>query len=342
MTFVRFGILAAALLLATGSHAAPPPEAAKLFKKCLKEADAGRHAIARTCFLKVWAIYKSPTVLYNLGNTEEALGNIVEAYTIYRRCAANEGGTLPDDARADVVQRLDALVKRLGLIAFPALPAGSVVLIDGKTRNPAVVRGIAVLPGDHDVRVEAPGMQAWSELVTLAAGQSRMLTVELVPVEAPPPDVVTPPTQPATAPVRRPPPPPPPPRYVPPYVPPPTSSPGSGLRATGLVLGSVGLAALVVGSSFGGLAMQKKKAAEPHCSTVTPDLCDHEGVALTTKAYNYALASTIAIAAGSAALGTGLVLYIVGHVKRRESPYGARVVPLLGPSVAGLTLQGGF
>ena len=340
MTFVRFGILAAALLVATGSHAAPPPEAAKLFKKCLKEADAGRHAIARTCFLKVWAIYKSPTVLYNLGNTEEALGNTVEAYTIYRRCAANEGGPLPDDARADVVQRIDALVKRLGLIAFPGLPVGSVVLLDGHTRNPAVVGGIAVLPGDHDVRVEAPGMQAWSERVTLAAGQSRMLDIKLVPVEAPPPEVAPPPTQPATAPVRRPPPPPP---YVPPpYVPPPTSSPGAGLRATGLVLGSVGFAALVVGSSFGGLAMQKNNAAKTHCSTVTPDLCDHEGVSLTTTAYNYALISTISLAAGGAVFATGLVLYIIGHVKRRESRYGASVVPLLGPTWAGLTLQGGF
>jgi len=88
--------------------------------------------------------------------------------------------------------------------------------------------------------------------------------------------------------------------------------------------------------------MQKNNAAKSHCSTVTPDLCDHEGVSLTTSAYNYALISTISLAVGGAAFATGVVLYIIGHVKRRESPYGASVVPLVGPKWAGLTLQGGF
>jgi hypothetical protein len=341
MTRVRFAIVLAALLLSTGASAAPPPDAVRLFKKCVTEFEAGRHATARTCFLRVYAIYKSPVVLFNLGRTEEALGNIVEAYEVYRVCAADKTGTLAAEERADVLQRTDALVKRLGLIALPALPAGSVVLVDGRTRNPMIVGGVAVLPGEHDVRVEAPGMQAWSERVTLAAGQSRMLNVVLQPVEAPapetPPPPPPPPPPPATAPVRLPPPPPP---YTPPPPPPPPKEDGAGLRTAGLVIGSIGLASLVVGSSFGGLAMQKQAAAKDECSLSVKNLCSPRGVDLTNTAYNYGLLSTITIVAGGAALATGVVLYVIGLKKKREAQFA--VAPLLGPSVAGLTLQRGF
>jgi hypothetical protein len=343
MTSARFGILLAALLLSTGVSAAPPPEAVKLFKKCVKESDAGRHATARTCFLKVYAIYKSPVVLFNLGRTEEALGNIVEAYEVYRTCAADTTGTLSPEERTDVAQRTDALVRRLGLVAIPALPVGSVVLVDGRQRNPAIVGGIAVLPGEHEVRVEAPGMEAWSERVTLAAGQSRMLAVALKPVEAPAPEAPPPPPPPpppATAPVRPPPPPPvAPPPAPPPYQPTPTGSAGAGLRNSGIVIGSLGFASLVAGSAFGALAMQKKDAAKKECSTTVKDLCSPAGVDLTNKAYNYALFSTITLAVGGALFATGVVLYILGHKKKRES---FAIAPLVGPQVAGLSLQGGF
>ncbi|HEY3355850.1 MAG TPA: hypothetical protein VGQ83_21535 [Polyangia bacterium] len=318
------GVLIAAVLVAAEARSAPPPEAVKLFSQCVADFEAGRHPAARECFVKVYVIYKSPVVLFNLGRTEEALGNIVEAYEAYQGCAADTTGTLSAEERADVQQRMEALVQRLALVKVPPLPAGAVVRIDGKPRSTAAAGGIPVLPGEHEVVVAAPGMQPFSEKLTLAGGGTHELAVRLQP--------------PAPKPVVAPPPPPPPP---PPYTPPPPPS-GGGARTAGWVIGGLGVASLVTGTVFGVMARGKHNDALTHCSRDNASLCDPTGVSLTNDAFNLALISTVTFIVGGTALATGIILYLVGGPERAPSASRVRLMPVVGPTTAGLTLQGGF
>jgi hypothetical protein len=327
MTILRTALIAGALLLATSGRAAPPPEAVKLFSKCVADFQAGRLAPARVCFLKVWAIYKSSVVLFNLGRTEEGLGNLVEAWEAYQGCAADASGTLKDDERADVLVRLEALKRRVALLTLPQLPAGATCSVDGKARDLVIAGGIAVLPGEHEVRVEAAGLPPWSDRVTVAAGETRALAVALTPPASVP--AVPPPPAPPVA-VTPPPPPP---------APPPPSG-MSGMRTLGIVIGAVGIASLATGTTFGVLASNKNHDAGTWCSSTTPNLCDPQGVALTNDAKNYALISTITFVAGGVALATGVVMFFMGGAERRAPR--ARLLPNLGPGLAGLTLHGGF
>jgi hypothetical protein len=329
MTRLRSLLLCAVTFAAAGVRAAPPPEAVKLFTQCVADFEAGRVEAARACFLKVYAIYKSPVVLFNLGRTEESLGNLVEAYEAYQSALADTTGTLSAEERTDVQQRTTALAGRIALLKLPALPPGATVQVDGQLRPHSAADGIPVLPGDHEVRVEAPGMRPWVEKVTALAGGSHELGVNL---EAPRPTPAPPPPRPT--------PPPPAPTPVAP-MPQIDESAGSGLRTFGLVLGSAGLASLVTGTVLGVMAKGKNNDALTHCSPYDSTLCDPEGVTLTNQAWNLALGSTIALAAGGAALATGVVLYFVGRAQRR-SAYALRVTPLLGPGTAALALQGGF
>jgi hypothetical protein len=183
MTRVRGALLLAVVLGASAPAVGqPPPEAARLFPRCLAAADAENSAEALACFQKVYALFPSPVVLKNIGRTHERLGNLVDAYDAYQRCLLEPEGPLKRDEKQKVRAWLGGVALRLALVTVRPVVPGARVFVDGKPRGAVSPNAFPMMPGARDVRVEAPGHKPWSTTVIMGAGESRVLSATLQPL----------------------------------------------------------------------------------------------------------------------------------------------------------------
>jgi hypothetical protein len=175
------------------------------------------------------------------------------------------------------------------------------------------------------VRKLKPEDKASAENHIVACKQSLAEQVALTPV-SPPPVVVTPPPAPAPEPA--------PVIISQPETRPTDANPGSGLRITGIVLASVGVAALGVGLGLNLLANKKISDMEskPDGYTDSKNSSHNTYVTLTWVGYGV----------GAACLATGAILYGVGLSARSKSSSQVSVVPTFGMGQAGAAFAGAF
>jgi hypothetical protein len=103
------------------------------------------------------------------------------------------------------------------------------------------------------------------------------------------------------------------------------------------VVGVAGIAGLGVGGLLGGLASSKYSRAKQACSSPTTCPSYDQAVADHDSAVSLATGSTVAVIAGGALLGTGLVLYLTAP------PRSSNVAIVPGSAGgAGATLTGSF
>jgi hypothetical protein len=107
------------------------------------------------------------------------------------------------------------------------------------------------------------------------------------------------------------------------------SQPGSALRTTGVVLGSVGLAALA-----GGLVLNLK------ANSLADKANRDRDPAAESSQKSYKTGSIVCYGVGGAALLAGTILYLAGRSKGTSG--GLAFAPILGPAEAGLAVSGGF
>jgi tetratricopeptide (TPR) repeat protein len=108
--------------------------------------------------------------------------------------------------------------------------------------------------------------------------------------------------------------------------------PGSGLRAAGVVVISVGVAGVAAG-----LVLNLKANSLAH--EIVPPHAYDRGTEASRK--NYEAGSWVGYGVGAAGMAAGAILYIVGWSKgrNREPPV---LAPVVGPSFAGAALTGAF
>jgi hypothetical protein len=116
------------------------------------------------------------------------------------------------------------------------------------------------------------------------------------------------------------------------------------LRTVSYVVGGVGLAGVVVGGIFGGLAASAKSSLADECpSNVCPAGQPADDLA---GANSKATISTIGVAVGGAALATAIVLFIVsgkGDPKDEATPApAAAFAPVFGPQGGGFSFNASF
>jgi len=185
MTLLRGTFLCCVLLcLSAPAAAKPPPAAAKLFAECVAASDAGRYGEAVACFQKVFRIYPAPVVLYNIGLAEERLGRLVEAYENYQRCLTASTEALTPVARRRAEERFAAVTGSLGHVRVKTDVAEATVFVDGRPQTAPSGASLPVLPGTHEVRVEATGRRPWREVVTVKAGETRDVVAQLAGLPA--------------------------------------------------------------------------------------------------------------------------------------------------------------
>jgi hypothetical protein len=115
-------------------------------------------------------------------------------------------------------------------------------------------------------------------------------------------------------------------------------SSGSGLRAAGLVLGGVGLAAVGTGLVLGLVAKGKNDQVNGECG---PSTCaTQDGVNTAHSAVSLSTAATVTFIAGAAIMATGVTFFIVAP--RSHTTAQVTVAPQVGSGSGGLTLYARF
>jgi hypothetical protein len=122
--------------------------------------------------------------------------------------------------------------------------------------------------------------------------------------------------------------------------PPPRSPPPRGLRYAGFALGGLAIASLAVGAAFSALASSANddiaRANQAHNMTWTPALRDEDANARTYDS----VAIGMYVGAGALAVASAVTLAL-GY-RRPHEERSAKIRPLLGPHVAGVSVGGSF
>jgi len=100
------------------------------------------------------------------------------------------------------------------------------------------------------------------------------------------------------------------------------------MRPLGLSVLGVGLASVVAGAVFGGIAIARKNQSDTddHCDVL--NRCDADGLRMRQEALNYATGSTWLLIAGTALAAGGTILWLTAPRKGApEKRSGLRVSP---------------
>lgn len=314
---------------AADTSAADSAAAQVLFDDAVRLMKSGKPAeIEQACPKLVESQRLDPGIgtLLNLGICYEAAGKTASSYGAYGDAAvmARNAG---DKARQDESERrakvMEARLSKLVVsVAITSRTPGLTVKRDGREVAEALWgAALPVDPGEHAIEAAAPGKKTWTGSARVPSTSGSM-TVEIPALEAAP--VVV--SGPAGGEVE------------------PPASGWSSQRKAGVIIGSVGLAGVVVGSVFGLLVGGKKSDSAAHCQVAQPNICDSEGVALREDAYTFANVSNAMFAVGGAAVIGGVVVFLTAPSEKKAAPSGAarriEVRPAVTIGTAGLMLRG--
>jgi len=247
----------------------------------------------------------------------EHIGKLASARDLFReviQLATNAGDVARrDDAQAHV----DALEPRLPKLRISAPenpPAGFVVARDGVPIDGNAL-GVAVYvdPGAHTITASAPGFEAFTKTVTLVEGTEETLAMPaLTAVQPPPPH---PPQPPPERPTRK---------YV------------------ALAAGAAGVASIGVGLVFGAKAVSAYHDAKALCGPNLVCSTDNfsQGQQDIRDTRSNGTISTVLVTAGSAAIVTGAVVFLMARRPRERTT--AQLVPVTYDRGSGLAVMGRF
>ena len=270
--------------------------------------------------------------LLNLGDCYQRNGQNASAWATYNdalNLARRQGRPDYEKFAKEKVAELEPTLYHL-TITVPA-PAAVEGMIIKRDKNALDAGGwgvpIPIDPGVHSIEVSAPKKKPQTLTVEVDAAHTDA-TIEVPKLEDAPVEAAKVETK---------------------YVTVARSSWWTGQRTIGLVVGGVGVAALVGGAATGGVAWSTWSSAQTACGSpqnVQDKQCAPGSSAPDKSALAQTLAttSTVLFVVGGAAAAVGAVLLLTGAP--RELPAGAearvRVAPAVAPGYAGLGVSGSW
>ena len=261
----------------------------------------------------------------NKGQDLRRQEKLTEAEDQFRKCA---DPACPPMVRDDCTRRLDDAQRAEPTVAFQVKNAAgadetnvTVTMDDRPLASKVDGRALPVDAGQHVFVFTVQGQAPVTLTLVLTEGEKGRL--ERVVVGSPPADGTAGGVLDASS--------------VPP--------PGGGLgtqKTVGLVLGGVGVAGVVVGGIFGGLALSKKSDQTSACAS--PSSCTDRDAAISAHSSSQSdgTISTIGFVAGAALVAAGAVLFFTGHAPEKTNAARLHVVPAVGPGGGALSLGGAF
>jgi hypothetical protein len=291
-----------------------------LFNEAKKLSDAGDYAAACPKLAESQRLDPGGGTLTALAACHESQGKTASAWAEFIQVASDARQARRADREKFARQHIAALEPKLSKLTLVVDPATQGLSGLEVHRDDIVIGRAAwgtpvpVDPGDHAIEARAKGKQTWSTHVTV--GDSADMQTVTVPAldDAPAPvaPVVapTPPTEEtdenkASKPSSE-------------EVPPADASSGSGQRVAGIVVGSVGLGLVVVGSIFGASALSSASSANQLCPNST---CSNgQGVNDESSAKSAALLSDVMFGGAIVAVAVGVVLYVTAPRASKPPP----------------------
>lgn len=270
--------------------------------------------------------------LLNLAVCHEKLGRLATAWVEFSNAADADRRAGNQRRLAYSQKQMQKLAPQLAHITVrpPASAvAGLVVKLDGvKLASAALGVPAPVDPGKHVIQASAPGRQSWSKQVEIDKnGEEKSVSIPALGALG-----ATARNKPTTAQGKSP-------TGANATLPPPTPSSGSPdkRRIAAYVAGGVGVVGLGLGSYFGLKAFSDWKTRNDNCPG---GHCNQAAVDAHDSAHTAAIVSDVSFGVGVAALGAAAYLWFTSSPASQERPPGSsarwRVVPLAGPSVAGV------
>lgn len=274
------------------------------------------------------------TMLY-LADCYERVGRTASAWALFREAASMASAAGQQERAAAGASRAASLKPKLSYLTVSVAKANRVQGITvhrGDSLLADSLWGIAlpVDPGDHILRVEAPGFVSLESTVSVAGDGAQVsfdaprLVASAAPQDEAPPSV--PPSLTPSGPVES---------DIELNTTESTEAPGSTQRVVGLIVAGAGGVSVAVGAAFGIHAIAQNRKALDSCDS---ELCStSQGVDFTDKARSAANVSTVMWTAGVALITGGLITYWLAPDE--EAP---AVTLAASPDSAMLQLGGAF
>lgn len=303
----------------------PKDQARELAKEGIKVYDANDPSKALELFTQAEGLFHAPTHTLHIARAQAKLGKLVEAKATYEKLAAEDLGPKPIDIFAKAKESgktelasLEARIPKLGIEVGPVEAKDVSVTLDGVELPAEKTKGtLEVNPGTYTLVargvINGQNLETRPEVVEAKEGAVLAVTLRI-----PRPVMKAPP-------------------------PPPKASPLKGIGVASLVMGGAGL---VAGAILGGLSFPTRDDAtelfdeceadlgKGHCAGARAD----EVTSTDDKATAFGNAGIGFLIGGAAFTGVGVALIVVGGKKPKDEvePDAATVVPILGPTYAGL------
>jgi hypothetical protein len=280
-----------------------------LFAEGKSLAEKGELGLACPKFLASYALEKRIGTLLNLADCYERNGQLASALARYAEAAPLTERARQKERLAFAVEHATALeprVARLTLVVVASAP-GLEIKRDGVLVEPASYGvGVPVDVGSHVVTASAPGARTWtSQAVIRKDGERASLTIPALAsasVPASSVDTVTPPRAEDTT-----------------SETPSSKSTGTSTRkVVGVLLSSMGVVSLGIGTGFGLAALGKDSDSSPYCGQngAGKNDCVGDGIGYRSDAVSSGNVSTVFFAAGTALVVSGVVLWLTAPSSR--------------------------
>jgi hypothetical protein len=313
----------------------PSEEARKYFQigvELLQDPDGARYEEALKSFKHAYELSPSWKMLSNLGLSALKLERDTEAIEAYERYLSS-GGTQIDPAEHEQIQRdLEIMKNSAGSVTLHVKDGSAATITDTRQRSvggpvvneyqlaPNAPLTLRLVAGHHSLVVSSADKQAKLELeVSSDTRRDQEVTLAVAAPSLAPQPVSSPPLQ-AT----------------------PAGSQASPLRTAGLIVGGVGVAALVGGTITGILGASKQSSLNDKCPDHT---CTYHSAAEQSSFQSdkdslktLGTATTALLIGGGVLAATGITLFVAGSSKREQ----VSLVTSFGPFGGSIAARGAF
>lgn len=266
-------------------------EADRLFQLGRRASEMGKFATACSLFRESNKLEPAVGTLLNLGDCEEQQGHIAAALDYYQDALSRLSVT--DDRLAPLRVRIEALEQRSGHLDLKlgqGAPEDAKVIIDGEViSSERRTKPLILAAGAHLLQVTAVGYRGSRQVVELATGEKKALTVwPGPPLDASELSLAVSDDREQVEHAR-------------------LEARARTMRIVGWSAFGVGVASLWVGSVAGLFAIDRESLRKDNCDA--NNLCNRTGLDAANSGKTFSTLSTITLAAGAAAVAGGL--YVV-------------------------------